>query len=171
VVRQLVTETLLITAVVSAAALWLSSILPEAILRATGSTASMRVLPDYTVAAFSLVLCVIATVVTGLLPALRGTRDAADFSTAIRGPSETGRAVVRAVLLGAQVALSATLLFGSTLLTRGLVHAWNIDPGYSLHTVSVVKVTLPPQSFDAARASSLRAQLRDAFAAANLGPV
>jgi hypothetical protein len=75
------------------------------------------------------------------------------------------------VLLGAQVALSATLLFGSTLLTRGLVHAWNIDPGYSLHTVSVVKVTLPPQSFDAARASSLRAQLRDAFAAANLGPV
>ena len=131
----------------------------------------MRVLPDMTVAAFTLALCLIATIVTGLVPALRGTRDAADFSAARRGPFATRRAVLRTVLLGAQVALSATLLFGATLLTRGLLHAWSIDPGYSLHTVSVVKVTLPAQAYDAARAASFRTQLRDAFAAANLGPV
>ena len=111
----------------------------------------MRVLPDMTVAAFTLVLCLIATLVTGLVPALRGTRDAADFSAARRGPFATRRAVLRTVLLGAQVTLSATLLFGATLLTRGLLHAWNIDPGYSLHTVSVVRVTLPAQAYDAAR--------------------
>ncbi len=172
VVRQLVTETLLITAVASAAALWLTTFLPEAILRATGATTSMRVLPDTTVAAFTVVLCIIATIVTGLVPALRGTRDAADFSAASRGSFDTRRAVVRTVLLGAQVTLSATLLFGATLLTRGLIHAWNIDPGYSLQTVSVVKVTLPAQAYDAAaRHARFRTQLRDAFAAANLGPV
>ena len=131
----------------------------------------MRVLPDMTVAAFTLVLCVVATIVTGLVPALRGTRDAADFNAARRGPFETRRAVLRTVLLGAQITLSATLLFGATLLTRGLIHAWNVDPGYSLHTVSVVRVTLPAQAYDAARARALRTQLRDAFAAASLGPV
>ena len=171
VVRQLVTETLLITAVASAAALWLTTFLPETILRATGSPMSMRVLPDTTVAAFTVALCIIATIVTGLVPALRGTRDAADFSAASRGSFATRRAVVRTVLLGAQVTLSATLLFGSTLLTRGLIHALNIEPGYSLHTVSVVRVTLPAQAYDAARVSSFRSQLQDAFAAAGLGPV
>ena len=149
IVRQLLTETLLVSAVVSAAALALSYVLPEAILRASGGLTAMRVLPDMTVAAFTLALCLIATIVTGLVPALRGTRDAADFSAARRGPFETRRAVLRTVLLGAQVALSATLLFGATLLTRGLLHAWSIDPGYSLQTVSVVKVTLPPQAYDA----------------------
>ena len=171
IVRQLLTETLLVSAVVSAAALALSYVLPEAILRASGSLTPMRVLPDMTVAAFTLALCLIATIVTGLVPALRGTRDAADFSAARRGPFATRRAVLRTVLLGAQVALSATLLFGATLLTRGLLHAWSIDPGYSLHTVSVVNVTLPAQAYDAARAASFRTQLRDAFAAANVGPV
>ena len=155
IVRQLLTETLLVSAVVSAAALALSYVLPEAILRASGTLPAMRVLPDMTVAAFTLVLCLIATIVTGLVPALRGTRDAADFSAARRGPFATRRAVLRTVLLGAQVTLSATLLFGATLLTRGLLHAWNIDPGYSLHTVSVVKVTLPAQAYDAARARAL----------------
>ena len=147
IVRQLLTETLLVSAVISAAALALSYVLPEAILRASGTLRpAMRVLPDVTVAAFTLVWCLIATIVTGLVPALRGTRDAADFSAARRGPFATRRAVFRTVLLGTQVTLSATLLFGATLLTRGLVHAWNIDPGYSLHTVSVVKVTLPAQA-------------------------
>ena len=169
--RQLLTETLLVSAVVSAAALALSYVLPEAILRASGTLTAMRVLPDVTVAAFTLVLCLIATIVTGLVPALRGTRDAADFSAARRGPFATRRAVLRTVLLGTQVTLSATLLFGATLLTRGLVHAWNIDPGYSLHTVSVVRVTLPAQAYDAARSTAFRTQLHDAFAAANLGPV
>ena len=120
-------------------------------MRAAGTTPPMRVLPDTTVAGFTVVLSIVATIVTGLVPALRGTRDAADFSAASRGSFDTRRAVVRTVLLGAQVTLSATLLFGATLLTRGLIHAWNIDPGYPLHTVSVVKVTLPAQH-DAARA-------------------
>ena len=171
IVRQLLTETLLVSAVASGAALALSYRLPEAILRATGTLPPIRVLPDMTVAAFTLVLCLIATIVTGLVPALRGTRDAADFSAAQRGPFATRRAVVRTVLLGAQITLSATLLFGATLLTRGLVHAWNIDPGYPLHTVSVVRVTLPAQAYDAARTNGFRSQLRDAFAAAGLGPV
>ena len=69
--------------------------LPEAILRATGATPPMRVLPDTTVAAFTVVLCIVATIVTGLVPALRGTRDAADFSAASRGSFDTRRAVVR----------------------------------------------------------------------------
>jgi predicted permease len=171
IVRQLLTETLLVSAVTSAAALALSYRLPEAILGALGALPPMRVLPDMTVAAFTLVLCLIATVVTGLVPALRGTRDAADFSAAQRGPVATRRAVVRTVLLGTQITLSATLLFGATLLTRGLLHAWEVDPGYSLHTVSVVKVTLPPQAYDAARTTGFRSQLVDALAAAGLGPV
>ena len=94
IVRQLLTETLLVSAVVSAAALCAQlpffrkrSFAPPARL------APMRVLPDMTVAAFTLVLCLIATIVTGLVPALRGTRDAADFSAASRGPFATRRAV------------------------------------------------------------------------------
>jgi hypothetical protein len=93
------------------------------------------------------------------------------LGSASRGSFETRRAVVRTVLLGAQVTISATLLFGAALLTRGLIHAWTIGPGYPLHTVSVVRVTLPPQAYDAARATAFRTQLRDAFAAASLGPV
>ena len=58
-------------------------------MRATGTTTPMRVLPDTTVAAFTVVLCIVATIVTGLIPALRDARDAADFSAASRGPSHS----------------------------------------------------------------------------------
>ena len=86
--------------------------------------------------------------------------------------STTRRAVLRTVLLGAQVALSATLLFGATLLTRGLMHAWNIDPGlFAAHGFGGQGHAAGAGVRCRARPRSFRTQLRDAFAAANLGPV
>jgi hypothetical protein len=69
------------------------------------------------------------------------------------------------------VALSATLLFGASLLTRGVLHASSVDPGYPLHGITVARVTLPSGAYDAARARAFREQLRESFAIAGLGPV
>lgn len=171
IVRQLLTETLLLAAAAGAIALALSFVAPAAVFRAIGDLPPMAITPDLAVLTYALLICAATTVATGLAPALRGTRDAADFVKAQRGSLATRRPILRAVLLSAQIALSATLLFGATLLTRGLIHAWTIDPGYPLHTISVVQVTLPPQAYDAARATGFRSQLRDAFAAAGFGPV
>ena len=171
VVRQLLTETLLLAGTAGVVALSLSFVVPTAVLRATDGSPPMALTPDLAVLLFAVIICGATTIAAGLAPALRGTRDAAEFMNAQRGAIATRRPVLRAVLLGTQVALSATLIFAATLLTRGLLHAANSDPGYQLDGITVVTTTLPPGAYDATRSAAFVSELKDALSASGVGRI
>ena len=146
---------------------------PGCILRATDATSTDAGAPSTrSVAAFTAVLCIIATIVTGLVPALRGTRDAADFGAASRGSFDTRLCFLATVLLGAQVYAER-----HPALRRNPAHA-RPDPRlehrsrlFAAHGFGGQGHAAGAGGHHAARARALRTQLRDAFAAAGLGPV
>ena len=171
VIRQLLTETLVLAAVSGGLALAIGAVAPTAILNAMGEAPPMPLQPDWSVVLFAIALCSVSTAAIGLAPALRGTRDAADFIAVQRGTIGIRRPALRAVLLSAQIALSGTLLFGATLLTRGLIHASTIDPGYDLDGVAIARVTLPADAYDWARAENFVTELKQALPSSVAAPV
>jgi predicted permease len=170
VVRQLVTESLLLAGIAGAVAVGLSFVLPAAVFRAIGDLPPMPLTPDSAVLTYALIICGATTVATGLAPALRGTRHAAEFLKAQGGTISTTRPMLRAVLLTAQIALSAALLFAASLLTRGLLHATSADPGFQMDGMTVATTTLPAGAYDANRSAAFMSELKDALHSTGLGP-
>jgi ABC-type lipoprotein release transport system permease subunit len=128
IVRQLLTESLLLAAVAAGLGLVVANYLPEFVV-AQGSheARSFRFQPDLTVAAFAAGLAIISAVVFGLAPAMRGT--ATNLSDAMKRHSGavTHASRLRGTLLGLQVAISATLLIAAALLVRGLGQARSLE--------------------------------------------
>jgi predicted permease len=73
---------------------------------------------------------------------------------------------LRGVLLGVQVAISVVLLVAAGLLTRGLVQARQMDPGFQVSGVALLTIDLPVSRYDDVRA---RAFFRDLMQ--RLGPL
>jgi hypothetical protein len=70
--------------------------------------------------------------------------------------TETGRTrFARRALLTSQIALSCTLLLGTTLLVRSFVNLVNEDRGLETSDILVVRVEFPPASFGSPEASAL----------------
>ena len=144
-VRQLLTESLLLAAVGGLAGIglgylgvrFLGSIpIPSDFPISLGTQMDMRLL------VFSLVVSLATGVAFGLVPALRATRG--DLASSIKagdsGPSRISilRGLVsgRNVLVTAQLALSVILLVISADCIRGFQAAWRIDPGFRVdHTL------------------------------------
>ena len=98
--------------------------------------------PDPTVLAFTVGVSLTATLLFGLLPALRST--AVDPVAGLRsGTRQTvGRAALRRMLVVAQVALSVVLVALAWLFGGSLAAIRSIDPGF--HNQSVVSVRPGP---------------------------
>jgi predicted permease len=153
VVRQLLTESLLLALTVSVIAVALAYVLPDLIFRLIGERppSALRFDPDLTVLAYSLGLGVLAALAFGVAPALRGTDVALNEAMKQQAMHATPRFPLRGVLLGVQVAVSVMLLIGAGLLVRGLDRAQNIDPGFRTDGVTALQVRLPVNEYDAAR--------------------
>jgi predicted permease len=117
VVRQLITESLLLAGLSAACAVVLSSILLKAIQLQHNSGAMFGLFPGWSVLGATAGMAVAAALVFGLPPALRLT------SLVPRG----GR--VRTIFLGAQVAASCLLLVVSSLLVSNILRLRSVDPG------------------------------------------
>lgn len=93
---------------------------------------------DLRLLGFALLATLVAGLVTGVLPALQGTRT--DLTDALRsgGPrSSGGGGRVRMLLLVGQAALSVVLLVGAGLFVRSLDRAENLDLGFDQDRVLV----------------------------------
>jgi len=148
VVRQLVTESVLLSVMGGAAGLGLA-IVASRLLRVGvaqiltaqlgGDFAfSLNLNPDARVLTYAVVLSVLAGVVFGLSPALQCTRP--ELATSLRDESMAfGRKLrwshLRSLLIGGQVAVSMLLLTCSGLLVRGLMRAQYADPGFETRRV------------------------------------
>jgi macrolide transport system ATP-binding/permease protein len=167
-VRQLVTEGLMLAAFGAAGGLLVAHWCRHALvllLPARGGVAMH--LPgeiDWRVLALSAGICLIATLLLGLVPAMQ-TRDL-DLAGALKAESagvvgSGRRAWVRSGLVVMQVALSFVLLVGAGLLLQSLQRIRNTSPGFSTHDVLETTVNLVQAGYDAPRAQNFQDQLLD----------
>ena len=130
-VRQLVTESVLLSVVSAAfglaAAHWgvrlIVALAPGGVLRLQDAAIDGRML------AFAAGLTMVAAIAFGLVPALQFSRPT---SEAIRERTTTGpRGLMRRTLVAAEIAFALVLLTGAGLLVRSFVRLVSVDPGFS----------------------------------------
>ena len=151
-IRQLLTESLLLALMGAAAGLALGSVALRAMLAATDAPSWFVQSPDWRVAAFALAAGLGSAIVFGLTPALHTAR-------------RRGRpGIARHVLVAGQVAASCILLIVAGLLGRALNRASYSHPGFEYSKVIELNPALARNSYTPAKArayfDSLSAQLR-----------
>jgi macrolide transport system ATP-binding/permease protein len=117
---------------------------------------------DWRVLALSAGVCVIATLLLGLVPAMQTRK--IDLAGALKSDSAGvvgggGRAWIRSSLVVVQVSLSFVLLVGAGLLLQSLKKIRNTSPGFSTHEVLDTAVNLTAAGYDAQRAQSFQDEL------------
>ncbi len=162
IVRQLLTESMVMGAVAGLAGLAIAYVLPPFVMaRAMDEPANFRLEPDRAVLAFSLGLSVLASVLFGLAPALHATR--VSVTALLKEQAPGSRLRLRSLLLGTQIALSVVLLVAAGLMMRGVRNAANRDPGFSVGNIDVISFELPANSYNTARIRALLAGLSEAM--------
>jgi predicted permease len=113
--------------------------------------------PDVSVFMYLVLLTIPTTLVFGLVPALRATRD--DPLTAMRtGAGSAGstagaeRVFLRRGLVISQVALTMVLLLASATMLRGVQAVSRVDPGFNRRDVLAITPSLAHSGYDSARA-------------------
>jgi macrolide transport system ATP-binding/permease protein len=117
---------------------------------------------DWRVLALSAGVCVMATLLLGLVPAMQTRK--IDLAGALKSDSAGvvgggGRAWIRSSLVVIQVSLSFVLLVGAGLLLQSLKKIRNTSPGFSTHEVLDTAVNLTAAGYDAQRAQSFQDEL------------
>jgi predicted permease len=165
IVRQLVTEGLVLTVLAAVLGVGVAYILPPIVLRlaADVGTTPFSLSPDGVVLTYALLLAAASAIVFGLAPALHATRtEVANALKAHDGPGRSG-VRLRTFLLGLQVAISVILLVAAGLLVRGAQQrSGSFDFGFSVDDVSVASFDVPV-TYGAARSDVLLVDLTQAF--------
>jgi macrolide transport system ATP-binding/permease protein len=166
--RQLLTEGLILAAVGAAGGLLVAISCRHTLAllfpARAGRTMYLPGQVDWRVLALTAGICLIATVIVGLVPAFQ-TRDieVAD-ALKLEAPSVVGgqkRAWVRASLVVVQVSLSFVLVAGAALLLESLQKIRTTSPGFSTSRVVETGVSLVAAGYDVARAKVFQDQLSD----------
>ena len=143
-VRQLLTESLLLAAIGGAAGLlvgrWGQQLLPAA----AGQTSPL----DWHVVAFVVVVSTSTAIVFGILPALRATRDIyhplrENGRTLTHSRSRLGKSLVVA-----QVTISLVVLVGAGLFLRTLENLRQVDVGFNPRSVVIFRVSPALNRYD-----------------------
>ncbi|MGB2666068.1 MAG: ABC transporter permease [Candidatus Acidiferrum sp.] len=117
---------------------------------------------DWRVLALSAAVCLITTLLLGLVPAMQTSK--IDLAGALKSDAAGvvgggGRAWVRSGLVVVQVSLSFVLLVGAGLLLQSLQRIRNFSPGFSTHDVLCTAVNLVSMGYDAQRAQTFQDEL------------
>src|SRR6266700_2650257 len=117
---------------------------------------------DWRVLALSAGVCLITTLLLGLVPAMQTGK--IDLAGALKAESagvggSRGRAGVRSGLVLVQVSLSFVLLVGAGLLLQSLQKIRTTSPGFSTHEVLDTAVNLVSAGYDAQRAQTFQGAL------------
>ncbi|SPE33011.1 conserved membrane hypothetical protein [Candidatus Sulfopaludibacter sp. SbA3] len=139
-VRQLLTESLVLAAVGGAAGFGLAHWSVAAIAAAHLVSPTLRLQPSLTLAAFSAGLTLLTGMLFGLAPALRITRVDIAQATKDSGASTASGSRVRMgkVLIAVQAALSLALLVGAGLFVRTLQNLQHVDLGFRSENVILI---------------------------------
>ncbi len=144
VVRQLLTESILLASMGGALALamaWWGSAALVSMISTGDSPAPLDVHPDWRIFGFTAAVSLLTGILFGLAPALRGTR--VDPGPAMKeGSRQAGRSsrALDRLLVVAQVALSVVLISGAGLFVRTLQKLWSVNLGYDRENVLMFSV-------------------------------
>jgi putative ABC transport system permease protein len=146
VLRQMLTESILLSAIGGGAGLvlsiWLTdllmSMLPE------GAPRLEQIGIDYRVLTFALGVSALTGILFGIVPALQASK--LDVTSALkeggRGGEGHRRTSARSLLLIGEVALSLMLLVGAGLLIKSFLRLQEVRPGFNAHNVLIANLAL-----------------------------
>lgn len=147
IVRQLLTEALVLACAAGAVAVALAAVLPSLLFRFVGEEipahVDARLAPDAEVLLFTLLTCLCACLAFALAPAVQATRLTIPLGALDRASTRRMRLPLRSVLMATQVAVCTVLLVGAALATRAVVHAMGFDPGFEVGGVHIVSTLMP----------------------------
>jgi putative ABC transport system permease protein len=154
IVRQLLTESLLIALSGGAAGVLLGGWMLDGLLAlAPGNIPLLhRAGLNNTVLLFTLGVSVLTSLLCGSLPALHASR--ADLQSALKegGRSSVGgRDLTRKTLLAAEIGLALVLLVGAGLLVRSMARALGVELGFNPDRLLTSQLMPPNVNYDAAR--------------------
>jgi macrolide transport system ATP-binding/permease protein len=166
--QQLLTEGLILSTLAAAGGLvvanWCRNLLVLLLPARGGVRMNLPGEIDWRVLALSAGVCLISTLLFGLVPAIQTSK--IDLASALR--AESGGVVggrrrgwVRSSLVLVQVALSFVLLVGAGLLLQSLRGIQNTSPGFSTHGVLTTSVDLVAAGYDEQRRKSFVDDLTD----------
>jgi predicted permease len=167
-VRQLMTEGIVLSVIAGIGGLFVAHWLRDAIAALTPPRGGVMLrLPgalDGRVLALSGGVCLAATMLFGLVPAILTSR--VDLAGALRaeGGGVVGshrRSWVRSTLVLVQVSLSFVLLVGAGLLIQTLQAVRHADPGFTTDGVLTTTIDLFTAGYDAQRAKNFQTELVD----------
>ncbi len=147
-IRQLMTENILLALCGATAGLFLSGMLSHllvALLGTQGDSPFLDLRPDTRVFAFTLMVASVTCILFGLIPAFRATRAAPSDAMKTGGRSLTAsreRFGLRQILVVSQVSLSLVLLVGALLFSSSLRNLLAVDAGFERHGILLADVDL-----------------------------
>ena len=161
VIRQLMTESLLLAAFGTAAGLalatWGSRLLIH-LLSTTRHPLDIDLSLDPRVLAFTIGAAILTAVLFGFAPALRATR--VDLNQVMKENTRTalrasGRFNAGKALVAGQVALSLVLLVAAGLFLGTLRNLWAVDPGFTRHNILIVTADTEQAAVPAAKRANV----------------
>ncbi len=165
-VQQLLTEGLILSAIAAAGGLvvayWCRNALVLLFPPRGGTALRLPAELDWRVLAMSVGVCLIATLLFGLAPALLTSR--IELVDALKSESGgvvggRGKAWVRSGLVLIQVSMSFVLLVGAGLVIRSLEKMRTISPGFSTDDVLVTAIDVVSAGYDSQRARTFQDEL------------
>ena len=161
VVRQLLTESVLLAGAGGALGLLFAAGSKRAVLGALPAALphTRELALDSRVLAFTLGVSVLAGIVFGLAPALKASRINLQDVLKEGGRGSSGvRHRLQRVFVAAQVSMALVLLVGAGLMMRSLAALWRVDPGFDPSGAVTFSLSMPA-SYSTASADT-RARLR-----------
>ena len=142
-VRQLLTESLVLSAIGGTLGVGLAALAKVALTAYAASAIPLFavVQTDRTVLIFALGLSMVAPIVFGLLPALSTSRGGPVTERVESTARETPW--LRSLLVAGEVGLSIVLVVGAVLLLRSLDRLQDVDPGFTKEHATTFTMTLP----------------------------
>ena len=150
IVRQLLTESVLLAAVGGGVGLAVGKLLLKAIVAAERSSLPRveEIGLDLTTIAFAVVVSLVAGIAVGIIPSMRvSTANSMDvLRQGLRGSGANQRA--RSVLVVAELALALMLLTGAGLLIRSFSKLIAVNTGFPIERLVTLQMNVPSESIE-----------------------
>jgi predicted permease len=165
-IRQLLTESLLLSGLGAAAGIFLAWRLSRLLLlmASPGPEAlPLNLTPNFRVLGFTLVASLLSALIFGTAPALRAAR--IEPNSSLKGGKGETQSVSRSrfgkALVVAQVALSFLLLVGAGLFVRTLINLQSLPSGYDQENVTLLSTDITAAGYQGVQRSALLREVEE----------
>jgi macrolide transport system ATP-binding/permease protein len=161
--RQLLTESLLLSLIGGAAGLLLAIWIIDLVVAfkpPVDIPITIDLQMDWRVLLFSVFLSLVTSVLFGFVPALQATKS--DVVSALKDETSIGgyrRSRLRGSLVVLQIALSLVLLIAAGLVLRSLQHLQTMNPGFATENGLIMSFDLGLQGYDQAKGKQFQKQI------------